>query len=467
MKTIARKLPVFIVAFIMAFLSGCSYMVKHPMETSQPKVATETESGERLKQLPKPKNKVVAAVYNFRDKTGQYKMSSGGGGSWSTAVTQGATSVLIQAMERSGWFIPIERGGLGNLLNERKIIRSSRSHYSGGNNNNSGLPPLMFAGVILEGGIISYDHNIKTGGAGLRYFGAGASGEYRQDRVSVYLRAVSTKNGKILKSVNATKTVLSQKIDAGIFRYVKFKRLLEAETGVTFNEPTQLAVRSAIEKALESLIIEGIFEDLWQLQNPEEINSEVVQSYIKEKDNRAKTDMFGMLHQPRPYTYAVRLDGGITKYAGDYTSSLNRPLLNASFGYQLTPKAMPYIQLGKSYLAAKPHYNSAYSHLNLGMRYHFTPKKVYTPFVLAEFGSYTETGTSYEQMLPKKFSIDNLFYYTAIGGGFEYYLDPKRRVGLGATVKFNYFFSDELDGVVHGTYNDFYWEGNLGVSFYF
>ena len=464
MKKINTTLPFFIIAFIMFFVSGCSYMLKHPMETSTPELGAETKSGERLKQLPKPKSKVVAAVYDFRDKTGQYKMSEGGGGSWSTAVTQGATSILIQAMERSGWFIPIERGGLGNLLNERKIIRSSRAHYNGGNSN-SGLPPLMFAGVILEGGIISYDHNIKTGGAGLRYFGAGASGEYRQDRVSIYLRAVSTKNGKVLKSVNATKTVLSQKIDAGVFRYVQFKRLLEAETGVTFNEPTQLAVRSAIEKGLESLIIEGVFDDLWQLQNPEEINSEIVQSYIKEKDQRDKTDMFGFTYEPRPYSYAVRLDGGMTRYGGDYPSSLNRPQLDLSFGYQLGKKTMPYIRLGKSYLAANPHYHRAFTHADLGVRYHFTPEKVYTPFVLAEFGTYAKSGIPYEQVIPKNFN--KLYYHSGVGGGFEYYIDPHRRIGLGASVKFNYFFSDQVDDVVHGTYNDFYWQGNLGVSFYF
>ena len=163
MKKLTRTLPVIFIALILTFASGCSYMVKHPMDTSQPKLGSETNSGERLKKLPKPKSKVVAAVYNFRDKTGQYKMSSGGGGSWSTAVTQGATSILIQAMDRSGWFIPIERGGLGNLLNERKIIRSSRAAYNGGNSKNSGLPPLLFAGVILEVAIISYDHNITLG----------------------------------------------------------------------------------------------------------------------------------------------------------------------------------------------------------------------------------------------------------------------------------------------------------------
>jgi curli production assembly/transport component CsgG len=60
------------------------------------------------------------------------------------------------------------------------------------------ITPLLYAGVLLEGGIISYDLNIITGGFGARYFGTGASVRYRQDRVTIYLRMVSTANGKYL-----------------------------------------------------------------------------------------------------------------------------------------------------------------------------------------------------------------------------------------------------------------------------
>jgi curli production assembly/transport component CsgG len=47
---------------------------------------------------------------------------------------------------------------------------------------------------------------------GARYFGTGEL-SYRQDRVTIYLRMVSTSNGKILKSVYISKTILSQAID--------------------------------------------------------------------------------------------------------------------------------------------------------------------------------------------------------------------------------------------------------------
>ena len=106
--------------------------------------------------------------------------------SFSTAIPQGITSILIKALEDSDWFIPIERENVANLLNERQIIRTTKQEYTQNNNknnNNQQLPPLLFAGVLLEGGVISYDTNVLTGGLGARYFGIGASTQYRQDRI--------------------------------------------------------------------------------------------------------------------------------------------------------------------------------------------------------------------------------------------------------------------------------------------
>ena len=203
--------------------------------------------------MPEAKNKIVVGVYNFRDQTGQFKVQDNGS-SFSTAITQGSTTILLKALEDTKWFRPIERENLSNLLNERNIIRSTRQEYRKTSNpNEPQLPPLLYAGVLLEGGIVSYDSNIVTGGLGARYFGLGSSAQYRQDRITIYLRAISTSNGEILKTIYVSKTILFQSLDASLFRYVKFKRLLEVETGITKNEPIHMAVTEAIEKAVESL----------------------------------------------------------------------------------------------------------------------------------------------------------------------------------------------------------------------
>ena len=142
----------------------------------------------------------------------------------------------------------------------------------------------MYAAILLEGGIISYDTNLITGGFGVKYFGLGGSTQIRSDQLSIYLRAISVKNGLVLKSVSTSKTVLSREVDFGIFRFVRFKELLEAEAGLSTNEPTQMCVLEATEKAVYDLIIEGILSGLWRLKNPEEIKSPAIQQYLKEKE---------------------------------------------------------------------------------------------------------------------------------------------------------------------------------------
>ena len=245
-----------------------------------------------LISLPEPKEKIVIAVYKFRDQTGQYKTSAQAT-TFSTAVTQGATSMLIKALEDSGWFISIEREGLPNLLNERQIIRSTRQQYAAeGGGQLPPLPPLLYAGVLLEGGIISYDTNLITGGLGVAYFGAGGSGHFRRDQVSIYLRLVSTQNGQVLKSVSTTKSILSREVDFNLYRFVRIKRLLEAETGLSTNEPPSMCVLEAIEKAVFDLIIEGLQDGLWALKNPEDINHPVIQKYLKEKEQTEKIVTF-------------------------------------------------------------------------------------------------------------------------------------------------------------------------------
>lgn len=448
---------------LLIFLGSCGAIVKQPVKTEVPELGYITNTEKRLNNLPQPEEKVAAAVYNFRDKTGQYKLTESGG-SWSTAITQGATSILIKALEESGWFIPIEREGLGNLLNERKIIRSSRAHYNP--NETNSLPPLLFAGIMLEGGIISYDHNVQTGGIGMRYFGTGASGEYRQDRVTVYIRAISTKNGKVLKTVNATKTVLSQKMDAGIFRYVKFKRLLEAETGVTYNEPTEIAVKEAIEKAVESLIIEGLFENLWDLKNPEDINSEIIQSYIEDKAQNEKSDIFGIVDKTRNYQFSGKIETGLTEYVGDYRDALKKPVLNLQLGYELTENFTPYLNAGKFYLASKNNFYEGINYMNIGGIYRITPKKQFTPFIHGGIGvgikSYKEL---YKFKIPN--NTDDIFPKINAGVGLEYLIGIERRWGINSSVNIHYFLNDKVDGAEHGKINDYYWEGLIGVAFYF
>ena len=78
--------------------------------------------------------------------------------SFSTAVTQGGVEMVIDALKTAGngtWFRVFEQNGIDALIRERQIIRSARQDYAKATDTDpQGLQPLLFAGMIIEGGII-------------------------------------------------------------------------------------------------------------------------------------------------------------------------------------------------------------------------------------------------------------------------------------------------------------------------
>ena len=242
-----------------------------------PEIMPDLATTERLRNLPQPLQQMTVAIYQFRDRTGQRKPAENVA-ELSTAVTQGAAAILVDAAFQAGngsWFKVLERNGLQNLLQERQIIRSTRDQFGNG----APLNPLTFGGILLEGGVISYDTNRLTGGAGARFLGIGADTQYRADVVSVYLRAVSVKTGEIVQSVKVTKTLFSARFQSNVFKFIAAEEILEAEAGLTANEPTQVAVRQAIEAAMYSLIMEGALRGLWAFEEQDR-GQALVQDYL-------------------------------------------------------------------------------------------------------------------------------------------------------------------------------------------
>ena len=221
-----------------------------------------------LLQLPPAKEMPVVAVYGFLDKTGQRKEREGIA-DFSTAVTQGGTEMLIDALKTAGggtWFRVAERQGIDNLVRERQIIRSARQEFAG-DGGPQPLNPLLFAGMIIEGGIIGYDTNVQTGGRGARLLGIGKSKRYTQDVVTVSIRAVSVLTGEVLLNVQAKKTILSYGGAGDIFRFVdNSTTLVEYEDGVGNNESVTYAVRTAIEAAVLELVYQGHERGYWKIE---------------------------------------------------------------------------------------------------------------------------------------------------------------------------------------------------------
>ena len=224
---------------------------------------------EELANVPKPIIRPVVAVYPtaFTDQTGQRKSNSQFA-LFSTAITQQPNALLIRALKHAGngdFFTVVERVGLDNLTKERQLIRSAREQSLSEEEKKKALRPLLFAGVLIEGAVISYETNLTTGGAGARYLGIGSSIQYREDSVAITLRMVSVATGEILIEVMTEKTIFSYGKSEDVFRFIELgTELVEIEMGNSRNESTTIALMKVIESAVLKIINVGYDRSFWK-----------------------------------------------------------------------------------------------------------------------------------------------------------------------------------------------------------
>ncbi len=277
-------------------LGGCAYTGTAADPLSQPAtIVPDTKTGVVLESLPSPVQKLDVAVYSFPDLTGQNKTNENFA-EFSRAVTQGGSAILTDVLTKAGrgeWFNVVERTELQALLQERQIIQNTRTAVEG--TKAAGLPPLRFAGITLQGGIIGYDSDESTGGVGATYLGVGGSTNYRQDVVTVALRAVSVQTGRVLASVTTTKTIYSVLFQGSAFKFAAVDQLLQAEGGFTKNSPATLAVREGIQLAVYALIFEGVKNGLWKFKN-----EKAGAAFMKALDEQKKAVNFKLVPPDSP-----------------------------------------------------------------------------------------------------------------------------------------------------------------------
>ena len=253
-------------------LSGCAVIQSTGLSETGPEVTTQMKSVKKeFDTLPGPATgkPLSVAVYSFADKTGQRRPQANVA-SLSTAVTQGAETFLIQALQnvsQGRWFDVVERVGIDNLVKERTIIKQMREAYEG--KDAKPLMPMQFAGMIIEGGIIGYDTTTTSGGAGMRIFGIGKQTQWSTDTVTVSLRMVSVNTGKVLSTITVQKTILSTADSATALKFFdQGTQAFEAEAGLTINEPGTYAVKAAVELGVVELIKEGERKGIWEFRKP-------------------------------------------------------------------------------------------------------------------------------------------------------------------------------------------------------
>jgi curli production assembly/transport component CsgG len=277
---------------VLLTLSGCATI--HMEAAREEPVALQPRESltTKIPELDGPP--ITIAVYGFLDKTGQMKPNDKLA-VFSKAVTQGAEVFLIKSLQDSkNWFKVVERVGLDNLIKERQLIRNQREVYEG--KDARPLKPMTVAGVMIEGGIIGYDSNIRSGGNGARFLGIGGSQQYRVDEIVISMRLISVNSGEVLLTSAVSKTIYSTQHNVGVLRFVDAgTKALELENGQALNEPTTYAVRVAIEQAVYDMIVEGEKKGIWrykkpvQVGRPEEVKVEEKKEVIVQQQTRTET----------------------------------------------------------------------------------------------------------------------------------------------------------------------------------
>ena len=266
----------FKILLVLALLPGCSMF--HVLDdTYEERFKSKKLNGPKLQKIyteelrfvDQPKIRPIVAVYPtaFTDLSGQRKSNSSFA-MFSTAVTQSPNSLLVHVLKHTAdgnFFIVVDRMGLDNLTKERQLIRSTRDQLINEEENKKQLMPLLFAGVLFDGAVISYDTNILSGGAGARIFGISKTISYRQDQVTISLRMISTSTGEILAEVLSSKTLYSYGMSDDLFKfYESGTENVEIEVGNAENEPTTIALQKAIEVALLEIISLGYERSYWK-----------------------------------------------------------------------------------------------------------------------------------------------------------------------------------------------------------
>ena len=245
-------------------LSGCASF--QDTGANKPPIVAPTPLTNKLKSIPEIDGEpIYVGVNSFKDLTGARKQADNYA-SFSAAVTQGGEAWLIESLlESNGWFKVLERGQLDTVMRERALVQQTREDFT--DDDDTGLKPLLFAGLLIHGGIISYDTNEVSGGIGAAYLGIGAHEQHRKDVVTVSLRFVSTLTSEILLSSTVSKTIYSTSVGSDVFKFVNDALdPLEIEIGFAKNELVSVATRAAIDLAIIDLIEKGEEKKMWKFK---------------------------------------------------------------------------------------------------------------------------------------------------------------------------------------------------------
>ncbi|MBF8436988.1 curli production assembly protein CsgG [Halanaerobiaceae bacterium Z-7014] len=211
--------------------------------SSTPNVTVATQL---LASLPEREDKPAIAVYKIEDKTGQVKDMG------ASVVTQGATDMMITALERSRQFEVISRAGFNDFMNEQNLQSNDRFAFGEGPE----LGELTGTDYIIEGAVTEYQVDKSTGGTGLSIGGLGGTSEYARATTAIDVRLVDTTTAEVVWSESLKGEILGEKVGLQAFSFMG-DNVVEFETGQGKQEVINMVVRTLLEEAVFKMAESG------------------------------------------------------------------------------------------------------------------------------------------------------------------------------------------------------------------
>ena len=289
-----------LVSLIALLPFGCAANMGERYTKDRPITNVTVTTKSELTILPKPAQKVPVSVWQILDETGQFRRSAGGGTELSHAVTQGAHHMLIKALNDSGWFDVVERQGWPQLIQEIRIKEELRKR--GVTTVKEDFTHLIVPQYMISGAITEFDDHPVSFGGGFGLRGGSASARASVSSVAVDLRITDVETGEVTDAVSIFKRIISHQTDFGIFRFIRFNWLLELEFGYTLNEPTDLAVREALEKAVVHLVVKGVKEGLPGFKPAKDEDIKFFKEYMLDTDEIEREKMEKLIQKTEEET---------------------------------------------------------------------------------------------------------------------------------------------------------------------
>jgi curli production assembly/transport component CsgG len=171
-----------------------------------------------------------------------------------------------------------------------------------------------------------------------------------------------------------------------------------------------------------------------------------------------KTDMFGSKMDNRRGVFGAQIASTSLLYKGDFPDPVLKTGGEIGLVYSPNPTAAFHFNYGFSRFKTKDAFESKVSYFELATDYRIFPHDSFTPYLSGGLGLITQNENT-------AFDFVNVYTKAQVGAGLEYLIT--KNVGVRASLDYHFIFSDEIDNMEQGRFNDFYWRGNIGINFYF